>query len=154
MEIKNIFTEEAAKLLEQETKKFGEELKEEAVNEALRSRGEPVEVTASDVKRAREMFQKGEARLRPATALLLRTYMVLGALMFVVGMIYPYMREFYYKSDVESRLSFMIAIAGLIMVVASLFMRNYFDMALQSKTRRTLDKTKKESQQQNQPDRE
>jgi len=147
MEIKNIFTEEAIKLLEQETKRFGEELKEEAVNEALRSRGEPVEVTASDVRRAREMFQKRGAKLRPATALLLRTYMVFGALIFVVGMIYPYMREFFYKSDVESRLSFMIAIAGLTMATASFFMRNYLDMALRSKTRRTLDETKNESQQ-------
>lgn len=154
MDIKNIFTEEASRLLEQETKKFGEELKQEAVNEALRSRGEPVEVTASDVRRAGEMFQKREASLRPKTALILRMYTVLGALMFVVGMTYPYMREFFNRTDFESRLSFMIAIMGLILAVASFFMKNYFDISLRSKIRKTLEESEKGSQQKNQPDRE
>ena len=153
MDIKNIFTEEASKLLEQETNKFGVELKQEAVNEALRSRGEPVEVTASDVRRAREMFQKRERSLRPKTALILRMYTVLGALMFVVGMTYPYMREFFYRTDPVSRLSFMIALMGLALSVVSFFMKNYIDLSLRSKMRKTLEESEKSSQQKNQPDR-
>jgi len=154
MDIKNIFTEEASKLLEQETKKLGEDLKREAVNEALRSRGEPVEVTASDVKRAREMFQKREQTLRPTTALILRMYTVIGALMFVVGMTYPYMREFFYKTDFESRLSFLIALTGLGLSVVSFFMKNYFDLSLRSKMRKALEESEKSRQQKSQPDRE
>jgi hypothetical protein len=150
MDTKNIFTDEASRLLEQETKKFGEELKQEAVNEALRSRGEPVEVTASDVRRAKEMFQKREASLRPGTALFLRIYMVLGALMFVGGMIYPYIREYIYKS--ENQLSFVIAISGLIVLLFSTFLKSYLDMILRYKTRRIVGETKKEIQQKIPPD--
>ena len=71
-------TEEAKKLIAEELRSLAEELEKEAIAEALRSRGRPVEVTASDVRRARIRFVKRDRPLLPVTDLLLRAYLVLG----------------------------------------------------------------------------
>jgi len=147
MEIKSIFTDEAASLLDRESKQLTEELREAAVNEALRSRGEPVEVTASDVRKARGFFQRRQAHLRPTTALLLRSYVVGGAVMFVIGMMYPYIREFMFERDIISKFSFLIAVSGLLISLASFFMMNYLSAILRAKSRRAMEEASKEESQ-------
>jgi hypothetical protein len=149
MDIKSVFTDEATKLLETESKRMANDLREAAVNEALRSRGEPVEVTASDVRKAQELFRKQEAKLPPPRGImLLKIYALFGGLVFFLGLLYPSVREFIFKRDLTSRLSLMVAIAGLFIALVSLFLAWYFETMLQSRPRRVLEeKQKKESKQ-------
>lgn len=52
------FTPQASEVLDQELKDFGDLLRERATREAFSARGEPIEVTASDVKKARDALVK------------------------------------------------------------------------------------------------
>ena len=55
------FTREAEKALERANSNFALILRREALHEALRARGEPVEVTASDVGRAKQRLVSEES---------------------------------------------------------------------------------------------
>lgn len=148
MDIKTIFTEEATKLLDRESKSLAQELRDAAVNEALRSRGEPVEVTASDVRRAREMFQRREIKLRPTTDLVLRLYMIIGAGMCVVGLAYPALQDLMTRTGMESRLSLIMALAGLVTSILAFVMRQHLEAMVKGRTRRALEQEDKTSSQQ------
>lgn len=139
MYTERMFTGEARRLLREEQEKLVLDLEKEAIGEALRTRGEPVEVTASDVRKARQMFTKREPSLRPVSDLLLRVYTVLGVLMFVIGIMYPFFKEMLIKYDTVSRISFMISLAGLALAVFSMFMRKYFDALHMTRMRRRLE---------------
>src|SRR5882762_2124819 len=95
--LENLFTEEARRLLGEERKRLGDELEEEAFREALRSRGEPVEVTANDVRIATKRFVKSDSRFdsgRPSFMnTLLKTYFILGVVIFFGGVFYPYLHS-------------------------------------------------------------
>lgn len=126
MEMDTIFTKEAERLLEQEVEGLRNEFRQAAVDEALRLRGEPVEVTASDVKRARRLFTKRAAPLYPMTWFILRLYIVTGLLVFVGGIAYPYLRQMLDTADSVARVSVILTVSGLILVAVSLVMKFYF----------------------------
>jgi len=136
MEIKSVFTEEATRLLDRESIQIYEELRDAAINEALRSRGEPVEVTGSDVRKARSLFIKREYPLRPMTEFVLRVYAVLGIAMMFGGLFYPYLRSFLEQSDFSSRIAIMLAFMGLVLTVVSFLSRYYFQAIYKMKFRR------------------
>ena len=147
MEIKSIFTEEAGKLLDSESILLSDELRQAAINEALRSRGEPVEVTASDVRKARQLFQKREIKLRPTTDLLLKFYMLLGVAIFIGGMGYPVLRDMMERTGMHTYSTSMISMSGLVISVVAYSMRLYLDALLKTRSRRTTETETKESQQ-------
>lgn len=138
MEIKSIFTEEARKLLEKESKEIFKELKKAAINEALR-RGEPVEITASDVRRAKSLFIRRKIPPKPFIDFVLKIYAVLGIILFSGGFLYPILREYFYRSDYYVRYSFIIAVAGLSLALFSLLARKYFESIYRIKSKRSLE---------------
>jgi hypothetical protein len=106
-------TSEAKRLLDEEARELAAELEQEAIAEALRNRGRPVEVTASDVRRARIRFTKRDRPLLPMTDLLLRFYLFGGLMLFVGGFLYPLVRPFILEANPEARASFLVSLAGL-----------------------------------------
>lgn len=89
MDIENVFTEAAESLLNAELGRLGADLRDEAINEALRSRGTPVEVTASDVRRAAEHFRKKKddpGYFRSAKRLL-QGYFWFGIVLIAIGVL-------------------------------------------------------------------
>lgn len=115
MEIRPLFTEEAERLLAEESQRLAAELRDEAINEALRLRGEPIEVTASDVRRARAVFERAPpSLLRPTTRKLLRLYAVVGWIMFLLGVSLPTIKQVVRSSDPESQLWYLMALSGLV----------------------------------------
>lgn len=138
MNKKETFTEEATRLIKEETEALGWELRQEAISEALSSRGEPLEVTASDVKKARERFVRRKPAMMPMTTLLLRIYVIGGALVFIGGISYPYIRKIILESDQVNRIAFMIAISGLGVSLMSLFMGRYLYAIRSSRLRHHL----------------
>jgi hypothetical protein len=140
METFEIITEEAKRLLEEESRLLAEELKQEAVAEALRSRGRPVEVTASDVRKARIRFIKRERQLLPMTNLVLRIYAILGGFLFIGGLLYPFVKPLIEKADLVSRISLMVSGMGLVLLFAAAFGRYYFAHRYQMRAREELEK--------------
>jgi len=130
------FTDEARRLLEEETSRMAEELEQEAFTEALTSRGEPVEVTASDVRKARSLFVKRATPIRPQLDLLLRAYAVFGVLIFVGAILYPFVRKFIEQTDETSRVSALVALAGLIFAGVAWFGRVYLEAVHRQRIRR------------------
>lgn len=92
MEEDTLFTPEAERALADEAERLSAELRKESVEQALRTRGKPVEVTASDVTRARSLFVKRDLPLLPLTEMLLRAYADLGVLLILGGGLYPVVR--------------------------------------------------------------
>jgi hypothetical protein len=129
------FTDEARRLLQQEAARMAEELQQEAFTEALTSRGEPVEVTASDVRKARSLFVKSDKPIRPVTDFVLRVYATIGVLTFVGAILYPFVRKFIEQTDSTSRVSAWVALTGLIFAGAAWFMRVYLESARRLRSR-------------------
>jgi len=121
--IKNIFTKEAEQLIESEIKMISEELKQASIDEAFHIRGEPVEVTASDVRRARNRLTWQRRPLIPSTDLILKIYMFIGATLFLAGLLYPYIKLL---TETDYVVSLSICLIGLITAISSFFMRYYF----------------------------
>ena len=121
--LKNIFTKEAEQLIESEIKVISEELRQAAIDEAFQIRGEPVEVTASDVRRARNRLTWQRAPLKPKTDLILKIYIFIGATLFLVGLLYPYIKL---VAETDYVVSLSMGLAGLIMAASAFFMRYYF----------------------------
>ncbi len=139
MESKDLFTSEARRLLERESERIASELEEEAFNEALRSRGEPVEVTASDVRKAASRFVKRDVPLRPYTDLLLKVYLATGILLFFGGLLYPYIKSLLENSRSDTRISVLVAISGVVLSLFSFFFRYYMEALIRTKSRRRLE---------------
>jgi TRAP-type uncharacterized transport system fused permease subunit len=134
-----LFTPEADRLLHEESQRLHNELYAESVGEALRSRGEPIEVTASDVLRAGLLFVKKRSFLRPMTDLLTRAYVVLGALMTAVGLSYPYLRNFFSQAKLEDRFWAVVVVTGIAMALLGVLARFYFEYLYRLRTRRRLE---------------
>lgn len=146
MNIPSEFTEEAKRLLEKESQRLIEELKEQAFNEALRSRGEPVEVTATDVRRASMAFVRPRFRsLPPNLQRLLRVYLLTGIIMSLFGLgilAYPYLRSLI-QADFKSQVGFITTITGLFVSLFSTFFLYVRDI-FRSAEKRRQDKLKRE----------
>ena len=99
MKIEHSFTEAAKQILAEEKENLGKGLEEEAINEAFRSRGKPIEVTSSDVLRAREHFRKKKDDLAqlgfPSTSRVLQGYFWLGIAILVATAIVLLLEPFY-----------------------------------------------------------
>jgi len=124
-DIKNIFTKEAEQLIESEIKVISEELRQAAIDEAFQIRGEPVEVTASDVRRARNRLTWQRASLKPSTDLILKIYMFIGATLSLVGFLYPYIRQLMAETGNMSKFFVSMGLLGLITTVVSFLTRYY-----------------------------
>ena len=114
-------TSEAKQLLERQSNRLARELEQEAVRVARVSRGTPVEITVSDVKRAGSMFGRRESRLAmdssagsSSFAVLVRLYLMLGIAMVIVGALYPILLDLLEQSSPEIRVSIMITMADLL----------------------------------------
>jgi len=126
-------TEEAKKLLAKEAGILAEELREEAIAEALRSRGRPVEVTASDVRRARLRFVKQEER-RSKTEVLMQVYMIMGYLISIVAVVSSLVLQ-------DNPVFYLLMTVGLMMVGVGLLTWFYL-----RKKSRTLERYKNHEQ--------
>lgn len=78
------FTIEAEKILEIESQSIAKELREAAINEALISRGEPIEVTACDVMKARVLFQMKQLKLEDYNKELREALKILAMLVLMI----------------------------------------------------------------------
>jgi hypothetical protein len=143
MEKKETFTDEAVRLLREESESLTRELREAAIREALQSRGVPVEVTASDVRKARQLFVRRPPALTPMTDLILRIYTFLGALIFIFGVSFPYIRKLIHESDPVVRTSFLIGVSGFCVSLTSLFMHRCLNVVRSSRAKRRLETVEK-----------
>ena len=118
-------TEDAERLLHSEIESLGKDLRRAAYLEALRSRGEPVEITASDVERARERLVWKRAPLSSLAQSISQLYIILGLLLFAGGLGYPWiLRTLQNESGI---LSLLVSLTGTVMVLLGLFSRFYFE---------------------------
>src|SRR5437667_3894105 len=140
MDDDRVFTSEAARILEEESKLLIDELRQEAIDQALSSRGQPVEVTASDVRRARLRFVKREVPFMPTTEMLFRVYAVVGVVTAMGGLLYPYLMPLLEKNDPTARMSLLISIAGLSLVVASVLGRYFLRIRYEIRSRQVLER--------------
>lgn len=121
------FTEEAKRLLEAERERLGLELEETAFNEALISRGEPVEITASDVRKARSYFHIAPPVDRSPIDLMYKLYIWVGIAGFIGGALYPMFRKFLIEADPITKTSLTISLSGLGMALFMFFFRRYYE---------------------------
>lgn len=134
-----IFTEEAKKVLLEEAQRIAKELEQEAISEALRSRGEPVEVTASDVRKARVRFVRFDRPFVPRSDIILRVYAILGAVVAIGGLFYPFLRPLIISNDPTTRFSLAFAVSGLVISAVALFMRSYIKSVYETKAREKIE---------------
>lgn len=125
------FTEESRRILVQEAHKLAEDLEREAVEEAMRARGRPIEVTGSDVRRARAIFVKRQRPMLPLTQVVVRAYTVVGMLLFVGGIAFPVFREFVWTRDPVVKVSFGISVFGLGLAILGWFFQGYLARQLE-----------------------
>jgi hypothetical protein len=128
MKIHGVFTPEAEQLLEEQTKEIMSELRKASIEEAFQSRGEPVEVTASDVKRIISNTYLRRKSLKPATDFILRVYMIIGILIFIVAIFYGSFSSLLQNLSDSQILSFSIGIAGIVLAFTSYLMRYYYSL--------------------------
>lgn len=144
-----VFTDEAEVALRRTLNRLERRLRIRAVDEAVRARGVPAEVTSSDVNRAStevslprrlppgvwserppefgdRLFEPGEGLdawqiPRFTVDRLLTVYVLLGAVTALIGLIYPWVVEFLAKiqSDPLRRTGLLIAISGLMLALVS-----------------------------------
>jgi hypothetical protein len=142
MAIKSTFTEEAMKLLEKEGKALADELRQAAINEALSSRGEPVEVTASDVRKAKESFQTKALKLRPLTPLLLKLYIWFGLFLVCCSTFAILLSSELYQ---VSRPLALLGLTGLsVSIIAYMMTRFILDARLKSRIRRPAEQEERQ----------
>lgn len=127
------FTKEADELLRLETHVFQNDLRRESYDSALRSRGLPVEVTASDVMRAKGLMRAGRRPITSSTDFLLKVYIIVGMCMFVAGLGYPRLKRILEESSPIDRASFTMSLAGVALAALAAFMRHYLNVRRQSR---------------------
>jgi hypothetical protein len=135
-----LFTPEAERVLAEESAHINAEFRKQAIDEALRARGTPVEVTASDVRRARSRFVRRDAPLYPMTAMLLRVYLVIGVLLAIAGIAYPTVKRLVESGDPTLRLSAMMGIAGAVLTLISFMGQYYFRARSEAASRKILER--------------
>ena len=113
MNTQPIFTPEAERLLLEEIVRLRGQVMDASVDEALATRGEPVEVTASDVRRAvsRLTWQRGRLGRRMDRVLRLYTLMGIGISLF--GVLYFLADTILTIATVQAQIAFMTVVIGL-----------------------------------------
>ncbi len=140
----DLFTEEAKQAITTETQSLSEELIEEATNEALAARGEPIEVTASDVRRARARIVRVQQSPKLSSNFLWQIYAVMGGLIALGGLIYPTVRPILESSDPVTRSSLLISLMGATMALFSLGVLYFFRLRYAALSRKKLEDYKLE----------
>jgi hypothetical protein len=136
MKIEHIFTDAAKKMLVEEQKKLSDDLREEAVNEAFRSRGKPVEVTASDVSKAAAKFRHEEIKLKvryPSTVRLLQAYIWGGLILLAFAVVAYFVGLYIEVSPIIERITAMSGMLGAIMIFLGFVMRFYLSVRLRQR---------------------
>ena len=127
-EIKPQFTDGASQALHDLSAELATELRDRAIEEALRTRGEPVEVTASDVLRARyqQSHEIRVSRVSSSTSTLFRLYFYVGILTAIIGFTYPFLSGYIKTIELtqDERLSLMLGLTGLVTSVLSYVFMN------------------------------
>jgi hypothetical protein len=131
LEIEHTITEAGEEALRAESVFFELRLRETAIKEALTSRGKPVEVTASDVKRAvREVLTFREAASGAFSQTynkLFLGYFWLGIAMAALSLVFFVFRSF----EIDLYLPFpqrtvgLVGLSGIFLAALSAFMRWY-----------------------------
>jgi hypothetical protein len=137
-------TPEAKRLLEEESMLIAQQLEQEAIAEALRNRGRPVEVTSSDVRRARIRFVKRDRPLLPVTDLLLRLYMFGGLFLLAGGFLYPLIRSYLSQQDAVTHTSLLISLMGLTIALVGFLGRYYIHWREQLRARQKYEEYEQE----------
>lgn len=137
MEIEHVVTSAAEKALEKELSVYSSRLREEAVKGAFSSRGKPVEVTASDVKRAAESLttlhtDAIKSRYR-STYRLLTSYLWAGIGISALALLLMAVAAFFpLELPLSSKLVGTLGVMGLFLVAFSGAMLLYFNKRLSS----------------------
>ena len=129
MEIDHTFTNAAEEALRVESAEYAARLRETAIKEALTSRGTPVEVTASDVKRAakalRAVRAEDIAQRFPASYKLLTAYFWGGIAMSMLSLLFLSIPAYFSGIELpfSSRIVGLIGLQGAFLAAASAGMR-------------------------------
>jgi len=151
MEVEHIITQAAEKALSQESSKYLDQLRRASINEALSSRGKPVEVTASDVKRAAAQLRgirADEINERfPSTYRLFTAYFWGGIAMSVVSLVFlaskTALSSFSFElTELTERLIGMIGLIGVFFAAASWAMRGYMKKKLETRANERVERTR------------
>jgi|GEM_PF-4859542 len=142
MEFDAKFTDEAIRLLGEESNYLIEQFRSDCIKEALTSRGEPIEVTASDVKKVRKRFVMHFPMIeyKSNIDMLLRIYFFFGIIISVGGLAYPYIEVYFKQVNEISKTSFLVAISGLLLSVMSGIIRYYLKYTRDVKLKRFLER--------------
>ncbi len=134
------FTDEAQRALQNSLMRIERRIRAKAADHAIKVRGTPSEVTASDIEKAyRELIafsnryvvpsriENGPKHWRKATSLrlLATVYTWIGALTAVSGIVYPFVRT--KLLDPSVRFSVMVGFVGFILAALGLGIRQYLD---------------------------
>ena len=147
------FTDDAQRALQQSLSRLERRIRAKAADYAIKSRGTPTEVTASDIEKAyRDLIARGPQdayrdRLEDGRKLWRRTanlrfiatvYTWLGALIAICGATYPFVRA--KLVDPSVRFSLVFGLCGLFISAVGLSFRSYlnFREALRKEATRPL----------------
>jgi hypothetical protein len=134
------FTDEAQRALQNSLMRIERRIRAKAADHAIKVRGTPSEVTASDIEKAyRELvafsnryvvpsrIENGPKHWRKSNSLrLLATlYTWIGALTAVCGIVYPFVRT--KLLDPSVRFSVLTGLAGVVLAALGLSLRQYLD---------------------------
>jgi hypothetical protein len=122
-----LFTDEANKAIEDRCSKFKEELKLLASKEALKQRGEPIEVTKCDVLRVCNNSKYNDEYMLPKTNLVIRIYFFMGVLLSFIGLGYPFIKDFLYKANSDTIRGVLITSLGLVTITISYITREFIN---------------------------
>jgi hypothetical protein len=133
MEIEHTLTQAAEKQFTAELARLGKELREEVVDQAFKTRGKPVEVTASDVRRVAQDFRfKENEHLKesPFASLVMKVYTVAGFAAMLIGLILQLSRRLFVELIfIPENLSTMLVVTGAFLVVISTFLRHFITIS-------------------------
>jgi hypothetical protein len=136
MEVDHSITDAAQEALLEESAEYADRLRETAIKEALTSRGTPVEVTASDVKRAARTLRAVRAdevvERYPATYKLMTAYFWAGVAMGGLALLLlavPF-KELGFALPFSERIFATLGLAGAFLTAASAAMRWFMRVQL------------------------
>ncbi len=110
------FTETGKKAFEVAERELIEKLRTAVLEEASK-RGKPIEITQSDVENVK--INVASPSRKRITESILVIYLVVGILIFVGGLFFPLISRIWYSGDYVIRVSYLIALTGLVFAVIS-----------------------------------
>lgn len=131
MEVEHSITEAAEQALTEESAEYVDRLRAEAVKEALAARGTPVEVTASDIRKAAHVLRADRAdnlaKRHQFTYTLIEAYLFGGVAMAVLSLVVLALPEIYYEFEfpVPDRIVGLLGLLGGFLAAVSGAMRWY-----------------------------